>query len=126
MITVRIDGIVPCLKDTLTGENMYTEAVRVTRESLLSRFNENAGWQTDWASLLEDCEVYALVLGGTMSIQGMIAMRKDNKAGAAEIAWMCAAPENTPEISGHKKYIGVGAQLFSIAAGKSAAYGFSE
>lgn len=43
MICVTIDSLVPCLKDTLTGDIVETEVIRVKRKSFLQKFNKKLG-----------------------------------------------------------------------------------
>ena len=40
MITLIIDEITPCLKDTRTGELADTEVIRLRRKSFLKKYNE--------------------------------------------------------------------------------------
>ncbi|MDO4179185.1 MAG: hypothetical protein Q4D21_08360 [Phascolarctobacterium sp.] len=44
MINFTIDELIPCLKDTTTGEIYETEIVRIRRKSFLSKFNKRTGW----------------------------------------------------------------------------------
>lgn len=124
MINVLIDELTPCLKDANTGELVQTEVVRIKRKSFLSKYNKKNGWYTNWASLLNENEVYALVIAGTVNIQGLIAIARDDDTKAVYIAWMCASPENNRLINETPKYLGVGGHLFAIAAQKSVEYGF--
>ena len=43
---------------------------------------------------------------------------------AAYVSWMVAAPQNNPQITDQKKYLGVGGHLFAIAADRSESYGY--
>ena len=74
--------------------------------------------------MIDHSEIFALVLEGTVSIQGLIAVRNDPDSQTAFIDWAVASPENNRIVSGYKKYIGVGGHLFAIAAKKSADYGY--
>ena len=75
MINVWIDEMTPCLKDGLTGERIQTEVLRVKRKSFLQKFNKKNGWYANWSELLKDgAEIYALVIAGTVDIQGLIAL----------------------------------------------------
>ena len=94
MITVEIDTLTPCLIDNNTGEIVETEAVEIKRKSFLSKYNVNTGWYVNWTDLLIENQVYALVIKGTVSIQGLIAVRKDSTMKSAFITWMVAAPNN--------------------------------
>lgn len=77
MINVWIDEMTPCLKDAKTGEIIPTEVIRIVRKSFLSKYNRSNGWYVDWSVLLDSCEVYGLVIKGTVDIQGLIALEKD-------------------------------------------------
>lgn len=116
MITFPIDEFTPCLKEVATGEIYDTEVVRIKRKSFLSKFNKKTGWYVDWSKFPVGTEVYALVLKGTMDIQGMIAMKYDEESRAVYILWGCTAPENNIWEYGRKKYAGVGGHLFAIAS----------
>ena len=41
---------------------MNTEVIRIRRKSFLSKFNRKNGWYVNWGKLVEEYEVYALVL----------------------------------------------------------------
>jgi hypothetical protein len=124
MINVLIDEFTSCLKDAETGDIIETEVIRIKRKSFLSKFNTKTGWYVNWEKLVRENEVYALVVKGTVDIQGMVALQKIEDYGAVYISWMCAAPHNNPMITNNKKYIGVGGHLFAIAVDKSIEYGF--
>ena len=127
MITVWIDDFTPCLKDDLTGELVDTEVVRLKRKSFLEKYNKNNGWYVNWAQLLEaENEIYALVIKGSVNIQGLIALAGSDDMQAVHIAWMVAAPDNNPIFSENhsKKYSGVGGHLFAIAAQRSEEMGY--
>lgn len=99
-----------------TGELVQTEAIRITRASFLRKYNETTGWYTNWARLLDECEIYALVLEGSVDIQGLVAVAGDDNAEALRISWMCTSPENNKLITDESRYSGVGGHLFAIAA----------
>ena len=44
MICIDIDELSPCLQDTLSGEYVNTEVIRIKRLSILNRFNSKNGW----------------------------------------------------------------------------------
>lgn len=69
MINVYIDEFTPCLKDNKTGELVQTEVLRVGRKSFLQKYNEKNGQYINWDELLDDNEVYALVIEGSVDIQ---------------------------------------------------------
>jgi hypothetical protein len=114
----------PCLKDARTGEYVQTEVIRIKRNSFLEKYNKNNGWYVNWAVLVDDSEVYALVLKGTLDIQGLVAITPNYEYKSVFIDWMCVAPENNKLINKDKDYIGIGGHLFAIAAQKSVEYGF--
>lgn len=125
MLHVWIDELTPCLKDTITGDLIPTEVTQIVRKSFLKKFSKDNGWYVDWVSLLDEgCEVYALVLKGTVDIQGMIAIKRDDDAKALYMAWAVAAPYNNPQLTDSVKYQGIGGHLFAIAADKSYEYGY--
>ena len=92
MICIEIDELVLCLKDVVTGERVETEVVRIKRKSFLSKFNKKNGWYVNWQDLLANNEVYALVLKGTVSIQGLVAIKNKPDYQATYISWAVAAP----------------------------------
>lgn len=124
MLLVEIDSLTPCLIDNDSGEIIETEVLRVRRKSFLSKYNIHTGWYTNWADLLDENEVYALVLKGTVSIQGLVAVRNDAVMKAAFVTWMVAAPANNPVMSASKRYSGVGGHLFAVAAQRSEEWGY--
>ena len=124
MINVLIDELTPCLKDLRTGELVQTEVVRIVRKSFLRKYNEATGWYTNWAALLDECEVYALVAEGTVNIQGLVAVADDQNAQALRASWMCTSPENNKLLTDEPRYSGVGGHLFAIAAQISQERGF--
>lgn len=74
--------------------------------------------------LAEENEIYALVIEGTVDIQGLIAIAPHKNMQAAYISWMCTAPQNNKLITDDVKYYGVGGHLFAIAAKKSKDFGY--
>ena len=123
MICVDIDELVPCLKDTTTGETVETEVVRIRRKSFLEKFNKKNGWYVNWKDLIDKNEIYALVIKGTVDIQGLVAIENNKDYNAVYISWAVASPTNNPELS-EKKYNGVGGHLLAIAIEKSEQYGY--
>lgn len=123
-LDVWIDDLTPCLKDNSTGELVETEVIRIRRKSFLSKYNKRSGWYTNWGQLVKDNEVYALVLKGTVDIQGLVAVRPEETYQATYITWMCTAPHNNPQIAVAPKYSGVGGHLFAIAGSVSKKAGF--
>lgn len=107
-IAVWIDNLTPCLVDNSTGELVETEVIRIRRKSFLVKYNKQTGWYTNWGSIVKDNEVYALVLKGSVDIQGLVAIRHEASYKATYITWMCTAPHNNPQITCSPKYSGVG------------------
>ncbi len=124
MINVVVDEMTPCLKDTRTGELVGTEVIRIVRRSFLRKYNERNGWYVNWASLLDECEVYALVVEGSVDIQGLVAVADDTAAQALRVAWMCTSPDNNKLLVDTPRYTGVGGHLFAIAVQLSQERGF--
>ena len=115
MIPFLIDGLTPCLKNVQTGDIVETEVIRVKRKSFLSKFNERTDWYVDWSKFDSETEIYALVLKGTVDIQGLIALTNDEQSNAVYINWACTSPENNVWRNGSKLYEGIGEHLFAIA-----------
>jgi len=124
MITFNIDSLTPCLKETSTGEIYETEVIRLKRKSFLAKFNKRTGWYVNWSKFEDDVEVYALVLKGTVDVQGLVAVRYDDDAEAAYIVWACTAPWNNKVKNGTQLYQGVGGHLLAIAAELSVEHGY--
>lgn len=116
MITFTIDTLTPCLKDTSTGEIYETEVIRLKRKSFLAKFNKQTGWYINWSKFEDDVEVYALVLKGTVDVQGLVAIKYDESSKAVHMVWACTAPWNNKNKKGKQLYEGVGGHLFAIAA----------
>lgn len=124
MITFEIDEFTPCLKEVSTGEIYDTEVVRIKRNSFLNKFNKKTGWYVNWGKFPKGTEVYALVLKGTMDIQGMVAIQYDKDSQAVYVLWGCTSPENNIWQYGKKRFAGVGGHLFAIAAELSVKAGY--
>ena len=124
MICVEIDELTPCLIDVHTNDMVETAVIKVRHKKFLQKFNKKNGWYTSWSALLKNNEIYALVIKGTVDVQGLVALRHDIEMRALFISWMAAAPHNNPLIMPEKKYSGVGGHLFAIAESKSEEYGY--
>ena len=123
MICVEIDELTPCLKKAETGELFDTEVIRIKRKSFLQKYNKQNGWYVNWSDLATNYEVYALVLKGTVEIQGLVAMKYNDEAQATFVDWMVANPKSNPQKAEAKEFIGIGGHLFAIAVDKSLEYG---
>ncbi len=119
MVTFTIDELTPCLRNVYTGDIVETEVMRVRRKSFLSKFNEKTGWYVNWNQFDTETEIYALVIKGTVDIQGLIAITDDKDSNAIYINWACTSPNNNIWRNGIKEYEGVGGHLFAIAINKS-------
>ena len=124
-VLVEIDDITPCLKDMSTGELVDTEVIRLRRSSFLQKYNKKNGWYVNWGALVKESEIYALVIKGTMDIQGLVALQNDVDAKAAYIQWAVAAPQNNKQLTESPKYSGIGGHLFAVAGRKSYEWGYN-
>lgn len=123
-INIWIDELVPCLRDTVTGEMKETIAFKIESRKYLKNFRKSNGWHINWSEIPTDVEVYALALKENKEIQGLIGIRKDDDSKAVYLHWACVAPHNNIHKYGVKKYSGVGGHLFAIAADRSIQWGF--
>ena len=124
MITFIIDDLSQCLIEANTGDIVETEVLRVTRKSFLQKFNKTTGWYVNWSKFGPEVEIYALVIKGTVSVEGLVAIEKVPEQQAVHIRWGCTAPHNNIWANGTQRYKGVGGHLFAIAGQKSLEYGF--
>ncbi|MBQ3721339.1 MAG: hypothetical protein IJM92_00825 [Fibrobacter sp.] len=74
--------------------------------------------------MAKNSEIYALVVKGTVDIQGLVSLQNNSDAKAIYIQWMCSAPQNNKLLTENIKYSGVGGHLFAIAGKKSEDYGY--
>lgn len=51
-VGIWLDEIVPCLKDTETGEIKETVVFKIESRSFLKKFNEKNGWGINWIDML--------------------------------------------------------------------------
>ena len=123
-INIWIDELVPCLKDTETGEIKETFVFRIESRKYLKSYSEKNGWHINWNEIPKEIEVYALALKDDNKIQGLVAIRNDYDSRAAYLYWACVAPWNNKHDYGKQKYFGVGGHLFAIAADKSIQWGY--
>ena len=123
-LDIWIDDIVPCLKETVTGDLKETVVLKIQSRSYLKDFNSKNGWRINWSKVPKDVEVYALAICGSNEIQGLIGVKNDPNAKAAYIHWACTAPQNNKHDFGSQKYEGVGGHLIAIAVEKSLEWGY--
>lgn len=118
MICFKAGELTPCLIEVDTGKELQTEVIEIKTKDILSRFNKDTGWYVNWSEFESEASIYALVLKGTMDIQGLIALRPNLAKDfmAVHILWACTAPHNNVWEHGKQKYKGVGGHLFAIAA----------
>ena len=88
----------------------------------MAKFNEKTGWYVDWSLFPDSVDIYALVLKGTVDIQGLVALEDAPEQDACHIVWACVSPENNVYENGTKRYEGVGGHLFAIAGNYSIAH----
>ena len=123
-IDIWIDDLVPCLRDTKTGELKETVVFRIESRKYLKAFSKENGWKINWNEIPSQVEVYALALKENNAIQGLVAIRNDYDSKAVYLHWACSAPWNNKHDFGEQKYSGVGGHLFAIAADKSISWGY--
>ena len=123
-VGILLDEIVPCLKDTETGEIKETVVFRIESRSFLKKFNEKNGWGINWIKTPKEVEVFALALKENNEIQGIVGVRNDTDVKAAYLHWACTAPHNNKHAFGKQKYSGVGGHLFAITVEKSMQWGY--
>lgn len=124
MINFTVDDIVPCLKDTATGDLYDTEVIRIRRKSILTKYNQHTGWYVNWSKFPSGVEIYALVLKGTNDVQGMIAIQYNEEARSVYVLWACTAPQNNIHDFHRQRFLGVGGHLLAIASDLSAQHGY--
>ena len=123
-VDIWLDEIVPCLKDTETGEIKETVVFKIESRSFLRKFREKDGWGINWIDVPGDVEVYALALKENNEIQGLVGVKNDTDVKAAYLHWGCTAPHNNKFAFGKQKYSGVGGHLFAVAVDKSMQWGY--
>ena len=94
VVSIWLDEIVPCLKDTETGEIKETVVFKIESRSFLKKFTEQNGWGINWIDVPKEVEVFALALKENNDIQGLVAVKKNADAKAAYLHWACSAPHN--------------------------------
>jgi len=120
IISINIDELVPCLRDNQTGELVQTEVRRIRNFSELRECTPRQGWDFPWNKPPRDSEVYALSVAGSKEIEGLIALRVEQRNQAVYMYWGNAAPHNrVTESNPVKKFNGVGGHLFAVAIHRS-------
>ena len=109
---------------SFSGEIYETEVIRIRRKSFLSKFNKRTGWYINWSKFSEDICIYALVIKGTVDIQGLVAISYDEQAKAVHMVWGCVAPQNNIWEYGMQRFSGVGGHLIAIASELSLRHGY--
>lgn len=74
-INIWIDEIVPCLKNTKTGEIKETVVFKIQSRAYLKEFQKSNGWHINWNELPRNVDVYALALKEDNSIQGLVGIK---------------------------------------------------
>ena len=123
-VDIWLDEIVPCLKDSETGEIKETVVFKIESRSFLRKFKEKDGWGINWIDVPKEVEVYALALKENNEIQGLVGVRNDVEARASYLHWACTAPHNNKKLVEKPKYNGVGGHLFAVAVDKSMQWGY--
>ena len=123
-VGIGLDEIVPCLRDTETGEIKETVVFKIESRSFLRKFKEKDGWGINWIEIPSDVEVYALALKENNEIQGLVGVKNDVDVEAVYLHWACSAPQNNKHAFGCQKYSGVGGHLFAIAVDKAVQWGY--
>ena len=74
-IDIWIDEIVPCLKDTQTGEIKETVVFKIESRAYLKKFRKSNGWHINWNEVPKNVDVYALALKDDNTIQGIVGIK---------------------------------------------------
>ncbi len=74
-IDVEIDELVPCLRDTSTG-NLVDTVVREMSSTALTRYNRQNKWLINWAKASKTNSVYGVFVKGTLDPEGLIAIQR--------------------------------------------------
>lgn len=69
-INIWIDEIVPCLKNTKTGEIKETVVFKIQSRAYLKEFQKSNGWHINWNELPRNVDVYALALKKIILFKG--------------------------------------------------------
>lgn len=119
-MAIQIDELTPCLVDSSTGDVIRTTFQKVTVQE--RKGLKRKGWLFNWTdSELDGDDIYKLTVAGEDEIQGLIALRYEERSQAVYAHIAESAPQNRGK---DKKYKGVGGHLFAIAAQKSIERGY--
>lgn len=117
---IEVDALTPCLIDNATGNIVPTVFSKADPEDL--RSTRKSGWLFDWDSEeLSGEEIYKLSVKGKTDIEGLIALKYEERSKAVYAHIAESAPHNRGK---GKKYSGIGGHLFAIAACKSKEKGY--
>ena len=61
-IDIWIDEIVPCLKDTVTGDIKETVVFKIESHTYLKKIQKSNGWHIGWNEIPKNVEVYAVLI----------------------------------------------------------------
>ena len=81
-LDIWIDDIVPCLKETKTGDLKDTVVFKIESRSYLKKFKKSNGQHINWDEVPKDVKVYALALLDANEIQGLVRLKEDKNADA--------------------------------------------
>ena len=87
-IDIWIDEIVPCLKDTVSGDIKETVVFKIESRTYLKKFQKSNGWHINWNEIPKNVEVYALALKDDNTIQGLVGVKNDKDSHAAGILFL--------------------------------------
>lgn len=119
-IDIQIDRFTPCLLERASGALVTTSYAPATETEL--RGLKKKGWLFNWTGKdLREAEVYKLLIQGDNQIQGLVAIKKEERNTAYHLLLAESAPQNRGD---NKAFEGVGGHLFAIAAEKSRQAGY--
>lgn len=119
---IEIDELTPCLRRLSDGKIIDTEVLDIT-----PTVKEFKDWEFDWTKpKREGFTVRAIKANGDDRIQGMVALKADEKNFAVMVDIVESAPFNNPhnKLFKQKEYAGVGGHLFAEAVRESYKQGF--
>lgn len=120
-IDILIDSKTPCLLNRLTGEIVDTCYEKLDKSDL-EKIKKKDGWKFGWTKPYnKGYTVYALRIKGDNIIQGLVAIKENERERAVHIDIVENAPHN---YGSRGLYDGVGAHLFAIAIKVSRELGY--